>query len=72
MRVDRVQVLARLLVGLAAGEEDDPGHRRRHGLAEARSVQSATSSALAWVGLPLPEMTMFGFSSIPSRSTRWW
>ena len=28
--------------------------------------------ALAWVGEPLPEMTMFGLSRIPSRSTRWW
>ena len=31
------------------------------------SVQSATSSALAWVAQPLPEMTMFGFSRIPSQ-----
>jgi hypothetical protein len=35
-----------------------------------RIVHSATSSALACVAEPLPEMTMFGFSSIPRRSTR--
>ena len=29
-RVHRVQVRGRVLVGLAAGEEDDPRHRRRH------------------------------------------
>ena len=35
-RVHRVQVRGRVLVGLAAGEEDDPRHRRRHVPVEAR------------------------------------
>ena len=34
-RVDRVQPRRRVLVGLAAGEEDDPRHRGRHVAAEA-------------------------------------
>ena len=71
-RVDRVQVLARLLVGLAAGEEDDPGHRRGHGLAEAPERPLGDLLGARLLGEPLPEMTMFGLSRIPRRSTRWW
>ena len=39
-RVHRVQVRGRVLVRLAAGEEDDPGHRRRHVPVEARRASA--------------------------------
>ena len=35
------------------------------------TVASATCSTPAWVGPSLPERTMFGLSSMPSRRTRW-
>src|SRR4029453_14464220 len=35
------------------------------------TVARATSSTGAWVGASLPERTMFGLSSMPSKRTRW-
>ena len=35
-------------------------------------VFAATSSGPARLAASAPEITMLGFSSIPSRATRWW
>ena len=70
--VDRVEVRGRFLVALAAGQEHDAGHRGGHDLAEARDrrVGDRLGRRRVRPRYFLPGITMFGFSNMPSSSTR--
>ena len=67
--VDRVQVLGRLHLALAAGEEDDARHEGRHMAQQAVHGQRGDPLGRILRGQPLPAITMFGFSSVPRRCT---
>ncbi len=69
--VHGVEMRGGVLVGLAAGQEGDAGHRRRHaGLEHAHaSSRRLPRPRPAWRDF-LPGTTMFGLSTMPSSATR--
>ena len=69
--VHGVQVRGGHLVALAAGEEHDAGHRGGHGAPEAADGGLGDLLDAGLPGALLPESTMLGLSSMPSRATRW-
>ena len=70
--VHRVEVRGRVLVALPAGQEHDPGHGGGHDVAEAaRSSSRRPARPAACTAHCLPEITMFGLSSMPSSATPW-
>ena len=66
-RVHDRQMRGRLLVGLAARQEGDARHRRRHASPSARAASFRQPPRATPCAQFLPSITMLGFSTMPSR-----